>query len=66
MSDNYRYRMLIRLVQQGRSERNTEAYLLRTSQVLSEARTQLASLFNILLVAGGIERHICVMPRVVV
>ena len=57
--------MFKRLVQQGPSERYTEAYS-GTSQVLSEARTQPASLLNILLVAGGIERHICVMPRVVV
>ncbi len=57
--------MFTRFVQQGRNERYTEAYS-RTSQRLSEAGTLLASVFNIPLVEGGIERHIRVMPRLVV
>ena len=43
------YRMLKKAVQQGRSERRTEAYPLRYVEGLSDARTKLADFFSILL-----------------
>ncbi len=41
--------MFKKAVQQGRSERGGEAYLLRYVEPLSEARTKLEAFFNILL-----------------
>ena len=40
--------MFKKAVQQGRSERDPEAYSLRYVEGASEARTQLAAFFNIL------------------
>jgi len=40
--------MLKQTVQQGRSERRTEAYVLEYLEDLSDARTPLASCFSIL------------------
>jgi hypothetical protein len=41
--------MVKKAVQQGRSERGTEAYSFRYVEVPSDARTTLAAFFNILL-----------------
>jgi hypothetical protein len=41
--------MFKKVVQQGRSERGTEAYFFRYVEVPSDARTTLAAFFNILL-----------------
>jgi len=40
--------MVKKVVQQGRSERGTEAYAFRYVEGPSDARTQLAAFFNIL------------------
>ena len=42
-------RLFKKPVQQGRSERNGEAYVVRYVEPLSEARTQQAGFFNSLL-----------------
>jgi len=41
------FRMFKKVVQQGRSEREAEAYFFRYVEVLSEARTKLEAFFNI-------------------
>ena len=43
------FRMFKKAAQQGRSERNAEAYPLRYVEALSDARTKLEAFFNILL-----------------
>jgi hypothetical protein len=47
---NVGHRMFKKAFQQGRSERNGEAYSLSYVEPLSEARTKLEDFFNILLV----------------
>lgn len=49
-------RMVKKPVQQGRSKRRGEAYFGLYVEPLSDARTQLAGFFTILLVVGGAFR----------
>jgi len=44
--------MLKKVVQQGRSKQRGDAYSVRYGEPLSEARTQLADFFSILLCRG--------------
>ena len=41
--------MLKKAIQQGRSERNAEAYIARYVEALSDARTKLVAFFSILI-----------------
>jgi hypothetical protein len=45
---NHPYRMLKRFIQQGRSKRKPEAYVVRYVEGMSDARTPLEDLFSIL------------------
>ena len=56
-------RMLKRSVQQGRSERRTEAYPLGYVEGLNDARTLLADFFSILLgfIRRGVDNRECRM-----
>ena len=59
-------RMFNAIIQQGRSERNTKVYFISHIEVLSEARTQLAIVFNILLIQRWIERHVGVVAIILI
>ena len=57
--------MLKKAVQQGRSERRTEAYPLGYVEGLSDARTKLADFFSILLVGGEVRMKTWWMAAIV-
>ena len=56
-------RVFKKAVQQGRSERESEAYSRSYVEGLSDARTQLAAFFNTLLLKRDSDRHAASMQR---